>query len=286
VGLFDFLKRGRGEGETKPREGKSAERKPGDRKLESLSKKAADKRAQALDRDEAIRGLIQLGTPEAADALFKRFPFQVDPSITDQDEKQLAFDGIVSIGRGEKLFRKAQAAKTNDPKPEEIAAVKDRVVEAARAACRGAENLTWQLKVLRALLDDEPFEREVLEQLGKFDTEYTRNIEPKINLLAAMEELKSETVRQAAESWLDDVNETVRFHAVQTLFRHSDPSSLEPLLRMLEKEESMRVKNKVADGIVGSGSTIPEPLRARYQAALRDAYEYSVTSDGKVKRVR
>jgi hypothetical protein len=232
-----------------------------------MAKKAADKRAQSYDRDEAIRGLVGMGSAEAAEALFKRFTFQVDPSITDQDEKQLSFDGIVGIGNKDDATR-------------------DRVVQAARDACRGAEALTWQLKVLRALLDDARFEAEVLELFGKFDTEYTRNIEPKINVLAAMEELESEAVRKAAEAWLDDVNETVRFHAVQTLFRASDPSSVEPLCAMLEKEESVRVKNKVAEGIAKSAWVIPEALRSRYEKALRDAYEYQLTPEGRVKRAR
>src|SRR5205823_2343511 len=93
VGLFDFLKG------DKPDAGKGG---GGDRKLASLIKTASDKRAQQIDRDVALRSLIDIGTAEAAEGLLKRFSVQVDPSITDEEEKQLAYDGIVAIGQGRK----------------------------------------------------------------------------------------------------------------------------------------------------------------------------------------
>ena len=59
---------------------------------------AADKRAQNYDRQEAISALAAMGTADAAAALLRRFTFHIDPSITDQDEKDAAFNGIVRAG--------------------------------------------------------------------------------------------------------------------------------------------------------------------------------------------
>jgi HEAT repeat protein len=284
MGLLDFFKRGRPE---KADDGKTFEKK-----VESLGKKAADKRAQAYDRDEAIRALIEIGTHEAAEVLFKRFTLKVDPSITDQDEKQLAFDGIVSIGRGERCRRVSDVGK--DPKEvsdapltkEEVSELRAAVIAAARDYCKTAESLTWPLKVMRDLLDDPSYERQLLELLSSYDTEYTRNVEPKINILAGMEAIHSDAVRQAVEQYLDDVNETVRFHAVQTTFEQGDPASLGPLIAMLANEESVRVKNKVADGILDKGWTIPAALRDDYRDATRDVHEYRMTESGKIEKVR
>lgn len=255
MGFFDFLRR------SKPAE-ESGE--PVDRKFASLAKTAASKRAQAYDRDEAIRGLIEIGTPQAAAALLKRFALNVDPSITDQEEKDLAYQGIVRIGQ-DGDHREA-------------------VVEHVRQLCQRAESYTWPLKVLRALLDDEAYERELLQLLAQFDTEYTRNQEPKINLISEMETLISPAVREAVERYLDDVNETVRFHAVETTFKQGDPVSLPALVELMENEESVRIKNKIAEGMIRRGWDIPEQLRERFGQALEDVSEYKMTKKGKIRR--
>jgi hypothetical protein len=260
MGLFDFFKRG---GDDKAAEG-NTDKQPVDRKLASLIKTATDKRAQAYDRDVALRGLVELGTAEAAEALLKRFTFIIDPTITDQEEKQLSFDGIVAAGKKEGL---GQA-----------------VVEHALAHCRGAENLTWGLKVLRELCDPARYETELLTLLARHDTEYTRNVEPKLNLLAALEEVHGESVRVAVERYLEDVNETVRFHAVETTYRQENPVSLEPLVRLLEHEESVRVKNKVCEGALRAGWSLPPALCDRAKKALADVYEYELRPDGTIHK--
>jgi HEAT repeat protein len=283
VGLFDFLKRGK----EKPAEETG---KPGDRKLSSLGKTASDKRAQSYDRDEAIRGLIEIGTPDAAALLIKRFTLKVDPSITDLEEKQLALDGIVSIGRCERGKRVSDVGR--DPKEisseplskADVAALRDAVVGHARAYCKSAENLTLALKVMRELLDDASYEKELLELLSPYDTEYTRNVEPKLNLLAGLEDVRSETVRKAVEPYLEDANETVRFHAVATTFTQGNRESIAPLVALLKNEESIRIKNKICEGFLTLGWTVPSDLRADFLESLSDVHEYRATSDGKVQR--
>lgn len=282
MGFFDFFKRGGKDEEP--------EEELADKKIASLGKKASDKRSQSYDRDEAMRTLINIGTHEAAAALMKRFKLQVDPSITDQEEKQLAFEGIVSIGRGERGKRVSDAGKdakevSSDPlRPEEVAELREAVVAGARAYCQRAENLTWPLKVMRELLDDAAYEKELLELLGQHDTEYTRNVEPKVNLLAAMEEVKTDAIRKAVEEYLDDVNETVRFHAVQTIFDQGDSSAMPALVKMCEQEESVRIKNKVAEGMIEHGWKASDDLLETFQAAMKDAYEYRVADDGSVRK--
>ncbi len=284
MGLFDFFKRDRGADTGEAKE-------PGDRKLESLGKKASDKRAQAYDRDEALRALIDLGTPGAAGALLKRFKVQVDPSITDNEEKQMAFDGIVAIGKGHKGRRVEDEGKnpkemsTEPLTNEDVDKLRDAVVEHCKEYCGRAENLTYPLKVIRELHDDEGYAREVLSLLSEHDTEYTRNVEPKVNLLAALEGLEREDVRKAVAEYLDDVNETVRFHAVQTTFTLGDDASLGALVELMKNEESVRIKNRVCDGIVAAGWTIPEDLREPLEETMSDVYEYRLdTSTGKLSK--
>lgn len=282
MGIFDFLRGKRRDGEAADDEGG-----PVDRKLASLAKTASDKRAQSYDRDEALRGLIEWGTPGAARALLKRFKLSVDPSITDQEEKELAFEGIVRIGKGEAKRVEDDVLPLKEHSsgplaPEEKAAVRDAVVREARAFCDRAESLNYALRVLRELLDDEPYEHQLLEMLSGYDTEYTRNVEPKIDIITAMESLVSDAVRVAVEPYLDDVNETVRFHAVETTFKQGNQRSIGALLALMEREESVRIKNKVCEGMIRSGWHAPEDLRARFAAAMSDVYEYRLSPDGKL----
>jgi HEAT repeat protein len=283
VGLFDFFKRNKDEGEP---EGDAFI----DKKVASLGKKAADKKTQAYDRDEALRALIGIGTHEAAIALMKRFKLSADPSITDQEEKQLAFEGIVSIGRGERGKRLSDAGKdakeiSSEPlSVDEVGAVRAAVVDGAKDYCVRAQSLNWPLKIMRGLLDDNAYEKELLGLLSKHDTEYTRNVEPKVNILAALEEFETEAIRTAVEEYLDDVNETVRFHAVQTLFHQGNTATIPSFVEMCEREESVRVKNKVAEGMVGAEWVVPAELVEIFQAAMKDAYEYRVSDDGRVSK--
>ena len=98
----------------------------------------------------------------------------------------------------------------------------------------------------------------------------------------ALEEVKHGEVRDAVERFLDDVNETVRFHAVQTTYAQQDRASLPKLVRLLLDEESVRVKNKIAEGLLLRGWEIPEENRQAADSALRDTDIYSVGADGRI----
>jgi hypothetical protein len=254
VGLFDFLRKNK----SNPPPAKEGGGAPADKRVAGPAKVVADKRAQTYDRLEALQQLAEMKTDAAAAALLKRFTFSIDPSITDQEEKDIAFQGILAAGE----------------------AAVPRVVE----FCTRAEALTWPLKILRELLDDEHYQDELLTLLERFDTEYARNVEPKIQLLMALEEVVSPDVRESVERFLEDVNETVRFHAVQALFAQGDAAVVPAMIKMLEAEESVRIKNKVAEGLQFRGWILPPELRDAASRALRDSSGYGVGRDGKVVR--
>ena len=135
--------------------------------------------------------------------------------------------------------------------------------------------------MMRALAH--PVRIALIELLGNFDTEYARNVEPKVQIIQALEEVVSEDVREAVAPFLEDVNETVRFHAVQTTFAQNNPESVAPMVKLLEAEESVRVKNKVAEGLLFRGWAIPAELREVTSAALRET-SFTLGGDGKVVR--
>jgi hypothetical protein len=250
VGFFDFFRKN----SSSPPPGGA----PFGKKVAGPAKVVADKRAQTYDRLEALQQLADMKTAEAAAALLKRFTFSIDPSITDQEEKDLAFQGIVAAGKD--------------------------AVPAVIEFCAKAEALTWPLKILRELLDDEEYRAELIDLLQSFDTEYARNVEPKLQVIVALEHVVDDEVREAIVPFLDDVNETVRFHAVQTTFAQNNPASIPALVKLLSTEESVRIKNKVAEGLHFRGWVIPAELHGTVRQSLRDGAGYGVDAGGKITK--
>ncbi len=259
MGLFDFMKR-KSAPPPAPADGKEGKSAAVDKRVAGPGKTAGDKKAQTYDRMEAIQELAEMKTPDAAAALLKRFTFVIDPSITDQEEKEIAFQGVVAAG--------------SDCVPA--------VIEFCGVCIKKGEPITWLLKVLRELLEDDGYEEAVIDLLGLFDTEYARNVEPKVQLIQALEEIVSPEVRAAVAPFLEDVNETVRFHAVATTFAQNERETIPELVKLLEAEESVRVKNKVAEGLSFREWAIPEELRDAVAKALRETGGYRLGSDGKV----
>lgn len=235
MGLFDFLGK-------KKQDDAAAPAKKSVKDIARLSRLAGDKMAQNFDRQEAIEELAHAGTAESAEGLLRRFSFTMEPSITDQEEKENAAEGIVNAG---------QAA-----------------IEPIRRYCARAESLTWPLKILRRIVGEEEMVDELLALLEEFDVEYMRNSEPKLQLISVLEEYPSNDVRVAVEPFLLDVNEPIRFHATVTVFSMNDEQSVPALVGALAEEESLRVKNRIATGLVDKGWTIPAELTDACKKAL------------------
>lgn len=247
MGLFDFLSKKEG---AEPKKASSKE-------LARLEKLVANKLSQNYDRQEAIEELSKMATAESAAVLLKRFNWSMDPSITDQEEKESSARGIA--GAGEKAL---------DP---------------IREYCKRAESLTWPLKVLKEIVPRERFAEELLAVLDLFDTDYVRNAQPKVQLIAMLEEYPSEDVRVAVEPFLQDASEPVRFTAVATIFAMNDSAVVSSLVAALEQEESLRVKNRIAQGLDERGWSVPEELSDACKQALPE--DFSLAGE-KVRRRR
>jgi HEAT repeat protein len=231
MGLFDRFKGG-AKGETK---GKATS-------FARWAEKAGDKRAQDYDRQEAIRELADLGTPEAVEALLKRFGFTIDPSITDQDEKDAAFRGILRAGEAALAPLRAHVTK--------------------------ADSLGWPMKILKELTTPEQYIDELILWLRRWDTEYSKFIDPKLQLLVALEEQKNSNIVDAVIRFLDDVNESARFHAVGSLLAQDDVRVIDALSKGLANEESVRVRNRILRGFAARDWRIPSDRVAAVQGVV------------------
>jgi HEAT repeat protein len=251
MGLFDLFKSGGNAKKARDGEGKGTEAATAAAKW---AEKAGDKRAQNYDRQEAIAELAEMGTPEAAAALLKRFTFNIDPSITDQEEKDGAYHGVLAAGQG--------------------------ALPAIRSFAGKAESLAWPIKLVKALLGEEAYVEELLLWLGRWDTEYAKFIDPKLQLLSALEEFKNPAILPKVEPFLEDVNGDARFLAVGAVLAQENESAIPALLAQLEQEESLRVKNRVLDGFANRGWVVPEDSVAKTRKVLPP--DYSIDAQGVV----
>ncbi len=205
-----------------------------DRELLRLKKMVSNKLSQNLDRQDALERLAAMGTGPAAEVLLTRFSWNLDPSITDQEEKNLAVEGIARAG--------------------------EEALEPIRRYCLRSESIMWPIKALRRIVEGERLESELLLLLDEFDTEYMRNPEPKIQLLQALEDYPTDETRVAVQPFLSDMSEAVRFAAVTTVFSTESEAATESLVTALIEDESLRVKNRIASGLVERGWEVPEAL--------------------------
>jgi len=212
--------------------------------------RAGNKRAQAPDRWDSLRILAGMGTGEAAEALLERFTFKVDPSITDQDEKDLALEGVVAAG--------------------------DEGVEPTIRFLHRAESISWPVKVLQRLVPEDRVVAVLLEVLGKMDTEYQRDPERKLQVLSFLGERADDRIAPAVERFLDDMDESVRFQAASCLFQQGKDragAAREPLVTLLEREESVRVRERVLQGFVEYGWKLPPDRLETLRGQLPDGWQ-------------
>ena len=232
MGLFDLFK-GSPKADGKPRPKANPAAKWADR---------VERRVQNYDRQEAIQALSEMETAEAVEVLLKRFTFHMDPSITDQEEKDAAFRGILRAGRA--------------------------AIEPVRAFAAKAESLAWPMKIIKALVDEAEYTEELLRWLSKWDTEYAKFVDPKVQILAALEEKRDSRIREQVDRFLGDVNEPARFHAASTLLAQGDAAAAPALVNLLIEEESVRIRNRVAEGLASRGWTVVADQRDAARKAL------------------
>jgi HEAT repeat protein len=246
MGLFDLFKGGaRGDKKERPKGNPAA--KWADK---------VEKRAQNYDRQEAIQALADLGTAEAAEVLLKRFTFHMDPSITDQEEKDAAFRGVLRAGKA--------------------------AIEPVRAFAAKAESLAWPMKIMKELVDETEYVDELLRWLSRWDTEYAKFVDPKVQLLAELEEYRQPHIRPEVERFLEDVNEPARFHAVSALLAQEDSAAAPSLARLLGDEESVRVRTKIAEGLSSRGWPVSDEERDSVRKALPPSFTLDGT--GKIRK--
>jgi hypothetical protein len=215
----------------------------GEANLLKHAERVLDKRAMSPDRFASIEYLCNLATEDAWRALLPRYNFVVDPSITDREEKQFIFD---------RLSRAPESA-----------------VVPVKEFLRKTTSVNWAIKMLREIVPAEEYVTELLDVLQGEGTAYQKNADRKINAIMALEDALDPRITPALLGFLEDVSEDVRFHTVRTLLAQGDvEAAAGPLAALLGREESMRIKTNIADGLAEKAWAVPEDHRERTLAVL------------------
>jgi HEAT repeat protein len=247
MGLFDFMKKKKG----------SATDDGVSWSLKRRIKKAHNKYTPAEERQAALQGLAEDGSRPAIEALIKRFTFYVEPLTKDEREREYVYDVLLGFGK--------------------------EIVPLIINNIRESDSIQWQLRLYHDLANEEEVLSTLLEIIEGYDTEYEKNPQRKIQIIAALGEWKSERVASVLLRFLEDVDEEVRYQTVQSLLNQDASLVRDRLMEVAMQDESNRIRDFVIDGFIDGGVSIKGyPSRKQFEELL--GQDMAVDKQGVIKR--
>jgi hypothetical protein len=210
---------------------------------------AVNKYKQSPDRMKAMQALRDDGSPEALYGLIRRFGMMYDKTIEDEQEKEWVFEMLVGKGGV--------------------------VLEPLKKYMLAADSISWPLRLLDKIVDAQDKGKRIdiiAEVLERHEPGYERDPTKKIQLLNHLASLKHERVAAIVIPYLADMDEGVRYAAIETLLRQADEGAARlPLLDYFVKETSLRLRILIADGFAELGWLLGEH-RADVERLLPDNF--------------
>ena len=230
------------------------------RAREKNAARAINKYMQSPDRMKALQALRDDGSDDALYALMKRFGMMYDKTIEDEQEKEWVFELLVEKGAA--------------------------VLPALKRYVASADSISWPLRLLDKVIDGREGRIDVIaEVLERHEPGYERDPTKKIQLLTHLAGLKHARVPALCAPYLADMDEGVRYAAVEALLKQGDEAAARtPLLDTFAKEESLRLRIRVADGFAELGWAVAE-RRAEVEKVLPDSYQIEARgADVRIKK--
>jgi len=237
-----------------------------DRKKKRLSraitrhkKKIKTKFGQGEDRFRAVNFFKDLGNLEGYQGLLERFMVNVEPSIKDEEEKQVVFNTLVGFGA------------------EVVPAIENYLNRKDAATVP----ITWPLKVLDAIAGPEEAVGVIMRALERMGTSYTREPERKVLLVSQLAEYDDPRVLPALLPFLRDHRDEVQLEALDALTRKGDENAREAMLELLvDPETPLRLRASIADSLQKLGLTV-KGYRKKVEEALPEGLH--VDRSGRIK---
>lgn len=220
--------------------------------IEKLGKDLREPYAQPEVRRGAMNKLIEMGTPEAYDALLSRFTFNASGHIADEEEKRDLTDELVRIG-----------------KP---------MVEPIRKFVKKEKAISFPLRAVIKILERKEALAFMMEMLSGMEPLDHRTTQQKTHLIVALSELQGAEHAQKLVPYLDDHHDDVQFQAVEALEKLKDPATYDALAAVCTGDKhSARIMRRAAHAL----EVLEVDVKGRYDqfnAELKS--EYQVTKKG------
>lgn len=230
------------------------------RAREKNAARAVDKYAQSPDRMKALQALGDDGSTESLFALMKRFGMMYDKTIEDEQEKEWVFEMLVEKGGA--------------------------VVPALKRYMASADSISWPLRLLDKVVDGKEGRIDVIaEVLERHEPGYERDPTKKIQLLTHLGSLKHARVPPLVVPYLEDMDEGVRYAALDALVRQADEAAARvQLLDLFAKEGSLRLRIRIADGFAELGWSVAD-RRADVEKGLPETFQIEARgADVRIKK--
>lgn len=243
MGIFDFFSKSSKEG----------------RFLKKQISQVQDKRAMSPDRMQALQELRE-AISEATLGLFRRFDFQYDKSIEDEQEKEWVHQTLVDLGPG--------------------------IVPDLRIYLQQTSSFSWPLKILGEVAKGKALQETIQALCEQNNNSYVRDPSKKIQLLSFLGEHKDSVLASLILPYLEDMDEGVRFTAVEALLHQADVEvALAPLVKLLksDEEQSRRIKLRILQGLAQLGWMLSKEQIAGTEKLVADLAPGSrIDAQGKI----
>jgi len=233
-----------------------------ERSRASNIKGALNKYAQSADRFKNLQALRDDGSEEALYGLLRRFGMMYDKTIDDEQEKDWVFEVLSEKGVT--------------------------ILPSLKKYLAAADSISWPLRLLDKVADRETELAMLSEILLRHEPGYERDPTKKIQLLNHLASIKDKRVPPLVAPYLKDMDEGVRYAAVEALVRQGDEAAaVGPLLDQFAEagEDSLRVRLQVAEGFADLGWKVPNEPAERLEAVkklLPD--QFRLTKDGRLEK--
>lgn len=220
-------------------------------------KGAVNKFSQSADRFRALQALRDDGSSEALYGLLRRFGMMYDKTIEDEQEKDWVFEVLVEKGVS--------------------------LLPSLKKYMLSADSISWPLRLLDKVADRETELAALQEILARHEPGYERDPTKKIQLLNHLAGLKDKRVPPLVAPYLADMDEGVRYAAVESLVRQADEgAAAAPLLERFVNadEDSLRIRLQIADGFADLGWLVPADRRDAVQKFLPEQFKLAKDARG------
>lgn len=215
--------------------------------LEKAAKQIREEYAQPDYRRGAMEKLLEIGTPEAYEALLRRFTINANGQIADEAEKKDLVDELVRLGD-----------KTS-PSVEKFIRTETKA-------------LTFPIRALVRIKERPEASRILLETLQQYEPLDHRTTLAKVALIDALGELLTEEEAVALLAYLDDHHDDVQASVVEVVERLQPHGTGEALAQVCSSDlHSGRIKRQAAKALAGLGVSVRTSYEG-FDAELKEAF--------------